>query len=108
MTEAIADPIQLLLDAGFVKDLTTKQWTDANAEATRAGMGNGGDYRLDYLLRRGDVTVQIEQNVSTLVQDGLETMTRHPAVAVVVGPRGRVACPANDTALILSMADSVA
>lgn len=96
-----------LLDSGF-KKLTQKEW-QTRVEGYRAlGMDNGGTFDFGYELIRGNVTIMIEQNVSTIIGDGLETMTKHPAVATVTGPRGRVTVNAAETDLILAMADEVA
>lgn len=97
-----------LVDAGF-KKLTKAEW-QAEVERLKAlGMDNGGTYDFGYELKdeRRACSILIEQNVSTNAADGLETMTRHPAVATVIGPRGRVTCMANDTDLILAMVTEV-
>lgn len=96
-----------LLDAGF-KKMTQKEWQTRVDEYKALGMDNGGTYDFGYELIRGRTTIMIEQNVSTIVGDGLETMTKHPAVATVTGPRGRVTVNATETDLILAMADEVA
>lgn len=96
-----------LLDAGF-KQMSQKEFTARQDERKALGMDQGGQYDLGYELIRGNVTVEFEQNVSTIVGDGLETMTKHPAVASVIGPRGRSTCSATDTDLILSLADDLA
>lgn len=97
-----------LLEAGY----TTLSEEDYQAEVERLralGMDNGGTYDFGYELKneRDGVTILIEQNTSTIAADGLETMTKHPAVATVVGKRGRVTCPAHETDLILAMANEV-
>lgn len=97
-----------LTEAGFVA-LSQEEY-DARIEEFRAlGMDNGGTYDFGYELQneRDGVTILIEQNTSTIAADGLETMTKHPAVATVVGKRGRVTCPAHETDLILAMANEV-
>lgn len=96
-----------LIEAGF-KALTQKEWQARLAEFAAMGMNEGGTYDFGYELSRGKVTVLIEQNTSTTSADGLETMTKHPAVATVIGPRGRVTVNATETDLILAMADEVA
>lgn len=95
-----------LLDAGF-KKLSKADYEALVAKYKDLGMDNGGTFDVGYELRRDTVTVFYEQNISTIIADGVETMTKHPAVATVAGPRGKVTCPADDTALILAMADEV-
>lgn len=105
---ALADlDLQPLLEAGF-KKMTQKEWQARVDEYKALGMDNGGTFDFGYELVRGNTTVMIEQNISTIVGDGLETMTKHPAVATVTGPRGRVTVNAAETDLILAMADEVA
>lgn len=99
--------IKPLLDAGY-KPLSQKEWQAEVDRLTALGMNNGGTYDFGYELKSADgVTILIEQNTSTIAADGLETMTKHPAVAMVVGKRGKVTCPAHDFDLILAMADEV-
>lgn len=99
--------IKPLLDGGF-KPLSQKDW---EAEVTRLkalGMDNGGTYDFGYELKNDKgVSILIEQNISTIAADGLETMTKHPAVATVVGPRGRATAAADDIELILALVDQV-
>lgn len=99
--------IQPFVSAGF-KTLTQKEWQARLADFATMGMNEGGTYDFGYELSRGSVSILIEQNTSTTAADGLETMTKHPAVATVIGPRGRVTVNATETDLILAMADEVA
>lgn len=95
-----------LLDAGF-EALTEAEFKAEVARLAELGMDQGGTYDYGYELKRGDVTIFIEQNTSTLVAGGLETMTKHPAVAAIQGPKGRVNAPAEDVDLILALVDEV-
>lgn len=99
--------VEFLVQQGFSK-LSKQDWEKRVAELKAKGMDNGGTYDLGYELARGPVSVMFEQNISTVISDGLEVMTKHPAVAVIDGPRGRIACPAHDSELILAMVDQVA
>lgn len=90
-----------LLAAGFVPDDTAKANTEAAAE--RAGMHASGPYAVHAVLRRGGVLVALEQNTS---EDG-DVLVTYPAVCVVSGPKGTVACSAKDTDLILQLATDV-
>ena len=105
---ALADlDLTPLTEAGF-KKMTKVEWQARVDEYKALGMDQGGVFDFGYELVRGNTTIMIEQNISTIIGDGLETMTKHPAVATVTGPRGRVTVNAAETDLILAMADEVA
>ena len=103
-TEAIED--QYLLDAGFERDDDERDAQQSVCDAQ--GMDNGGPYHVRGVYKKGDVTMHFETNVSTVVQQGMSSSTNHPQVCVIKGPKGRVACRADDTELQLQMAEEMA
>ena len=98
---------QGLIQAGFKKTLTNKQWSTKMSQLQQSEISRTGPYRLEYILQRGEVTVTIEQNTSKQLHGGLEATVTYPSVAVVEGPKGRVACDPENTELILQMADEL-
>ena len=98
MTQTQAPCHDYLLAQGF-------QW-DADAStlqietADELGMHAGGAFQPQGCYRRGEVSVTCERNTDTREENGMETTTTYPAVAVVAGPFGRAAAPAADFDLI--------
>jgi hypothetical protein len=97
-----------LVKAGFKKALSAKEWESRNDKLHDLGMNRGGQYNSPYVLERGEVLLIVEQNTSTIIQDGSEITTKHPPVVVVKGPKASVVVSANDTGMILAMAEEVA
>lgn len=91
--------------AGFTHDDDAKGHLEEFA--TKAGMHNGGDYVVHGVWKRGMVTVHIETNTNTEVQDGISSVVTHPSVAVVSGPNGKIACNALEVEGILAAADQL-
>lgn len=94
-----------LLENNFVYDADAS--TAQVESVVELELSRGGDYVPQGCYRRGQIMVQIEQNTDTREEQGMEIMTKHPSVAVVEGPRGRVACSAADFSLVLRMADEL-
>lgn len=99
--------LDALKKAGFKKALSLKEWEERNSKLEDLGMNRGGPYSSPYVLERGAVLLVVEQNTSTIKQDGSEITTKHPPVVVVKGPKASVVVSADDTAMILAMADEV-
>ena len=95
--------LDALKAAGFKKQLSKKEWEERNAEYAASPRSAGGPYVVDYVLKKGDVSIVVERNTAT--SDGLKV--EFPAVALVQGPSGTVAVSASDTQLILAMVDEV-
>jgi hypothetical protein len=66
-------------------------------------LNRGGEYRPQGCYRSGLAMVKIEQNTDTRQEGGMSMATTYPSVAVVEGPKGRVACSADDFELVLRM-----
>jgi hypothetical protein len=94
-----------LTDVGFEPDEQTKTYLEEFA--TKANMHQGGPYEVHGVWKRGMVTVHVEQNTTTEVQDGITSVVTHPHVAVVSGPNGKIAVNATDVEGILSAADQL-
>jgi hypothetical protein len=99
--------LQMLEAAGFEKQLTEQEWQDKQQQLAGSEMAHGGEYRLDYVLARDRVTVTVEQNTSTQEYGGMQMQVRHPPVAIIDGPNGRVSCSAENAQLILQLAEAV-
>lgn len=100
--------LESLTRAGFNKTMTTAQWHQRNDDLDELGMNNGGPYVSNYVLTKpaesgGEVTVTVEQNTTTENQAGMEVTIKHPEIAVIEGPGGRAACPADDIRQILRL-----
>lgn len=92
--------------AGFEKTLTSEEWEEMQNDIS---LQAHSDLRVDYILRRGDVTLHVEQNNKSGVPVGGATVTaNYPQIVVLSGPAGKVAVAAGDTDLILAMAAQVA
>ncbi len=92
--------------AGFVRDARLIQ--EARATADRNGLTDVGRYDVELLLRRGEVTVTVERNTARMKLAGAESLVQHPPVAIIAGPKGRVATSVAKPQLILSVADQLA
>lgn len=93
-----------ILDAGYIEDDAAK----AAIEAATAHMHQTGPYVVLGVYRKGAVTLQFEQNTAAeTLGGGLIATITHPAVCVLSGPNGRVACDAADTELILAVASDL-
>lgn len=99
------DTVAALEAAGFKHDDEGKTYLEEFAN--KAEMHNGGEYVVHGFWKRGMVTVHIEQNTTTEVQDGISSVVTHPTVAAVSGPNGRVAVNASDIEGILYAADQL-
>jgi len=93
-----------LLELGFVFD------ADATTEAidSAADLQRGGPYDFRGCYRKGPLTITVEQNTDTRLESGMTQMTTYPEIAIVDGPKGRVACPVDDLDLITRMASELA
>lgn len=94
-----------LLENDFVYDADAS--TAQIESVVEFDLNRGGDYQPQGCFRRGPATVTIERNTDTRDEGGMVVTTTYPSVAVVEGSRGRVACPAEDFALVLRMADEL-
>lgn len=103
MAEYDAEAVKALEAAGFESDETTKSYLEEFAE--KSNMHQGGPYEIHGVWKRAMVTVHVEQNTMTEIQDGITSVVTHPHVAVVSGPNGKIACNATDVEAILSAAD---
>lgn len=89
---------------GFKHDDEMKSAHVANAEKNK--MSDSGPYVVDGVWRKGIVTLLFEQNTCPEhMGGGMSAIISHPAVCVVSGPNGKAACSADDTDLILSLAN---
>lgn len=88
--------------AGFQPDDELKAAHEE--QAANDGMDESGPYVIHGAWRKGLVTVFVEQNtVAESLDGGIEATIQHPSVCVVSGPKGKVACNAEDTELILAI-----
>ena len=101
----VDDTAAALEAAGFKHDDDGKGYLEEFA--IKANMHQGGDYVVHGFWKRGMVSVHIEQNTTTEVQDGIQSVVTHPTVAVVSGPNGKVAVNATDVEGILYAADQL-
>lgn len=90
-----------LQDAGFVSDEELRAALEA-----RAGLSDNGPHVVLHALKRGNVSAWIEQN-SVREGGAFGPMITHPAVLVLDGPNGRVACSPEDLDLALRVADQL-
>lgn len=97
---------QYLLDAGFERDEGERDAHQSVSDAS--GMDEGGQYFVQGVYRKGEVSITFETNVSEISQGGLSSSVRHPQVCIIKGPKGRVACSAKDTELQMRLAGEVA
>lgn len=95
-----------LTEAGFERDDSEREAHQAVADAS--GMDDGGPYFVRGVYKREAVTITFEMNVSTIEQQGMTSQINHPQACVIEGPRGRVACSAQDTELQLKLAGEMA
>lgn len=95
-----------LTSAGFAEDAELKTATEASAE--KNGLSASGDYVVLSAWKKGLVTLLFEQNTAPEdLGSGLTATVTHPAVCIVSSPRGRIACNAGDTELILNVAEDL-
>lgn len=96
-----------LSTAGFQRDQALES---AHATAAQAkGLSANGEYLVQGAFRKGLVTLVFEQNTAAdQSSDGLSIIVNYPAVCVVEGPSGKVACAASDLDLILQLAEEAA
>lgn len=99
------DP-SFLTSIGFMEDPELR--LALSQEAIDKNLDRGGPYRLLAALRKGLITVVVEQNVTTEVLGGLSTQITYPEVAKVTGPGGSTACAAEDQNLVLAMTEAMA
>jgi len=90
-----------LLENNFVYDADASTAVVESIE--ELDLNRGGDYRPQGCFRKGPALVKIEQNTDSRDEGGMTITTTYPSVAVVEGPRGRVACAAGDFELVLRM-----
>ena len=98
--------LNALSEAGF-EPLGAKRVKERNLALADSGLAAGGEYRIDHVLKREDVTITVEQNIGSHVQGDVEMTIKYPPVAVVESPRGRVACSPGDTELLLALANDL-
>lgn len=100
--------VDALVEAGFRKRFTDAQWKSQNERLADSEMATGGPYVIEYALENDyGVVVTVEQNTATQDFGEITAQVTYPPVAIVEGPRGRVAVDSSDTDLILAMAQSV-
>lgn len=95
-----------MMDAGFTRNEKAKK--DLAAKNAKAGSDKGGPHTVQEVLTKGDVTIVVEQNVGSDDLGGLPATVTYPAVAIIEGPKGRVAFNPNDTALAERLAAELA
>jgi hypothetical protein len=89
--------------AGFKHDDELKSAHEEAADKNE--MHKDGPYVVRGVWKKGLVTLLFEQNTAAEpMGGGMNAIIQHPAVCVVSSPKGRVACNADDTELILSLA----
>lgn len=92
---------QHLLDNGFEYDADASTTQVESIEELQ--LNRGGEYQAHGCYRKAYASVTIERNTDTREEGGMSIMATYPPVAVVEGPKGRVACPADDFELVLRM-----
>lgn len=110
--------VEALESAGFQR-LSHEDWLAFQASSsqrysrssisgpTDGAMVSAANVRNDYVLQRRDVQIISEQNTQEQLLPGFDTSVRYPEVAIIQrGPR-RVSCSAEDTDLILLLADQM-
>lgn len=72
------------------------------------GMQDNGPYEVLACWTRGQTVVLVEQNTAPDdLGGGMTAVITHPPVAVIEGPRGRVAASPLDVALVVDQAKEV-
>jgi len=95
---------EALTAQGFIDDAQAKQVAVDNAAAQ--GLSDNGEYTTHVVYTKGDVVVVVEQNEAP-DEAGSEVIIRHPAVAIITSPKGRVACNPKDVELVLAEVESL-
>lgn len=95
-----------LLKAGFKH---SDELRSAHQDAAAANnMSHNGQYDVNGVFTKGLVTLVFEQNTCPEpLEGGLDVTITHPPVCIVSGPKGKATCRADDTELILAVADSL-
>lgn len=99
----MAEDLDFLTEAGFTHD----EGMTSAAEDSSKHMSTSGPYIIHGIYVRGQVSVKVEENTDTRLEDGMKTMTTYPATAIISGPKGTVAAPISDPGLVLRMADEL-
>lgn len=86
-----------LMDLGFIR--SEQRQTEIEAANEAAGANSGGPLTVIDVLVQHNTVLVIEQNVGTDDFAGLSAQITYPAVAIIEGPKGRVAFNPSDTAL---------
>lgn len=86
---------------GFAQDGEAANVARQNAEAQ--GLSHNGPYEVLGVWRRGEVMVLLEHNTAPDVFNGLNALISHPPVAVLSGPKGRVAVNPDDLELVSTL-----
>lgn len=95
-----------LKKAGFKHDDETKAAHEEHA--TTNDMHKDGPYVVHGVWKKGLVNLLFEQNTAAEpMGGGMSAVIQHPHVCIVSGPKGRVACNADDMDLILAMVSEV-
>lgn len=103
----MSDLIEVLTKLGFKQDPASKKAAEDIAVAQK--LSASGAYTIQDVLVRDDVIVTIEQNHSPEdYGNGMTALVSHPALAVMVSPRGRVAFNPQDTALAVNLVNDLA
>lgn len=96
---ALADA---LINRGFIND--TALQSGLTQIAADLGMGENGSYKVLACYSKGDVSVTVEQNQSPeVLGGGMSAVVTHPPLAIVVGPKGRIAANPDDIELVVSL-----
>lgn len=69
----------------------------------RLGMNTGGPFMVTRAYVKGDVVVEVQENVTPEDLGGYTASVTHPAVAVVRNDDGRVTCAARDHDLVADL-----
>lgn len=99
MADVIKDLETALQGASFTEDVDAKVAREEFAE--KANMHQNGPYKVHSMWKRGTVSVFIEQTVTQEDQGGMISQVTHQPVAVIEGPKGRVAAAASDVEAVL-------
>lgn len=93
---------QAFQNAGFEPNASLK--ADFQAYSDRNGLSANGRHEIVAAFRKGNVTVVVERNT---VQQHQGYGVTYPAVCVLTGPHGKVACDPTDIDLAVHLASTL-
>lgn len=93
----MADLLSVLTELGFSNDPSDAAALES--EKHESGANTGGAYSVIACMKKGDVTVHVEQNQASEDIGGMSAVVTHPAVALIESPKGRCAFNPNDLEL---------